>query len=179
MVVAAYGIGNRIMSVVMMPMRGLSMATTTMVGQTIGSDKVERAEKIVWTAVILTFAIMSALILITQIFPGQIIKVFNDNEEVVSYGIAFLKIVGLSFGFLGIRIVIGGSFRGAGNTIAAMILALISLWGLRVPAAKLLSGYFALGANGIWWGMFISNFISAIIGLVWFKHGGWKKNKAI
>ncbi|MGM0603607.1 MAG: MATE family efflux transporter [Bacillota bacterium] len=177
--VAAYGIGNRILSVVMMPMRGISMATTTMVGQTIGADDVSRAEKIAWTAIGLTFGIMMALIAVTWVFPEQIISVFNNNPEVVEYGVDFLKIVGLSFGFLGIRIVIGGSFRGAGNTVAAMILAMIALWGFRVPLAKLLSDYFNMGTTGIWWGMFLSNFLSAVIGIFWFKKGTWKQSKAI
>jgi len=177
--VAAYGIGNRILSVVMMPMRGLSMATTTMVGQTMGADDADRAEKIAWTAVGLTFGLMTALILITQVFPAQIISVFNDNPEVVNIGVSFLKIVGLSFGFLGVRIVIGGSFRGAGNTVAAMVLAVVALWGFRVPLARLLSEYFQLGTNGIWWGMFMSNLLSAIIGAFWFKKGSWKEEKAI
>lgn len=177
--VAAYGIGNRILSVVMMPMRGMSMATTTMVGQTMGADNADRSEKIAWTAVGLTFGLMTILILITQIFPAQIISVFNDNPDVVEIGVSFLKIVGLSFGFLGVRIVIGGSFRGAGNTVAAMILAVVALWGFRVPLAHLLSDYFKLGTSGIWWGMFMSNFFSAIIGAIWFKKGGWKEKKAI
>jgi len=177
--VAAYGIGNRILSVVMMPMRGLSMATTTMVGQTMGADDADRAERIAWTAVGLTFSLMMALILVTQFFPAQIISVFNDDPEVVAIGVDFLKIVGLSFGFLGVRIVIGGSFRGAGNTVAAMVLAVIALWGFRVPLARLLSEYFQLGTSGIWWGMFMSNLLSAIIGAIWFKKGSWKEEKAI
>lgn len=177
--VAAYGIGNRILSVVMMPMRGLSMATTTMVGQTMGADDADRAEKIAWTAMGLTFSLMMAMILITQFFPAQIISVFNNNPEVVKIGVDFLKIVGLSFGFLGVRIVIGGSFRGAGNTVAAMVLAVVALWGFRVPLAKLLSEYFQMGTTGIWWGMFMSNLLSAIIGAIWFKKGSWKEKKAI
>lgn len=177
--VAAYGIGNRILSVVMMPMRGMSMATTTMVGQTMGANDADRSEKIAWTAVGITFGLMTVLILITQVFPAQIISVFNDNPEVVKIGVDFLKIVGLSFGFLGIRIVIGGSFRGAGNTVAAMILAVVALWGFRVPLAHLLSSYFSMETRGIWWGMFMSNFLSAIIGALWFKKGNWKEKKAI
>jgi Na+-driven multidrug efflux pump len=160
-------------------MRGLSMATTTMVGQTMGADDPDRAEKIAWTAVGLTFALMTALILVTQVFPAQIISVFNDNSEVVAIGVDFLKIVGLSFGFLGVRIVIGGSFRGAGNTVAAMVLAVVALWGFRVPLARLLSDYFQLGTTGIWWGMFMSNLLSALIGAFWFKKGSWKEEKAI
>ncbi len=44
---AAYGIGHRIMSFVVIPTIGLSMATSTLVGQNIGAGKVQRAEKVV------------------------------------------------------------------------------------------------------------------------------------
>src|SRR5699024_9201243 len=45
-VVAAYGIGARILSLVIVPALGLSIATTTLVGQNIGAGKIKRAEKI-------------------------------------------------------------------------------------------------------------------------------------
>ncbi len=178
MVVAAYGIGNRILSVVMMPTRGFSMATTTMVGQNIGAKKIGRAEKTTWTATALIMVILSVFGLIIYIFPEQIIAIFNNDPEVIKYGVEFLKIVSLSFGFLGVRIVIGGSFRGAGNTVAAMVLAIIALWGLRVPLAELLASQLNWQTSGIWWAMFYSNFISAIIGVLWFRRGKWK-NKVI
>ncbi len=176
MAVAAYGIGSRILSVVMMPIQGVSMATTTMVGQNLGAQKVDRAEKSTWISSIVIMGLLTLLGLIVVFVPAPIITVFNNNNEVVKYGVEFLRIVGLSFGFLGVRIVIGGSFRGAGNTIAAMILASIALWGLRLPLAQYFSVNLDWGTSGIWWGMFISNLVSAIIGVLWFKRGTWKDN---
>jgi len=174
MAVAAYGIGSRILSVVMMPIQGVSMATTTMVGQNLGAQKVDRAEKSTWISSGVIMGLLTFLGLIVVFVPGPIISIFNNNNEVVKYGVEFLRIVGLSFGFLGVRIVIGGSFRGAGNTIAAMILASIALWGLRLPIAQYFSVNLDWGTSGIWWGMFISNLVSAIIGVLWFKRGTWK-----
>jgi len=77
-----------------------------------------------------------------------------------------------------VRFVIGGSFRGAGNTVVAMVLAIIALWGLRLPLAQILSFNLDFGTSGIWWGMFLSNFLTALIAMFWFKKGGWKE-KAI
>jgi putative MATE family efflux protein len=45
-IVAAYGIGSRILSFVIIPALGLSMATSTLVGQNIGAGKVNRAEEV-------------------------------------------------------------------------------------------------------------------------------------
>src|SRR6056297_2499630 len=139
MVVAAYGIGSRILSVVMLPSRGIATATTTMVGQNLGADNVNRAEKSAWISSGIIFGLLTALALLFNLFPAQIIAVFNSNPEVIDIGVSFLRIVGFSFGFLGVRFILGGSFRGAGNTVVAMVLAIIALWGIRLPLAQYLS----------------------------------------
>ena len=174
MVVAAYGIGSRILSVVMLPSRGLATATTTMVGQNLGAEQTDRAEKTAWTSSGIIFLLLTILAGLSNLFPAAIIRVFNSNPEVIEVGKSFLRVVGFSFGFLGVRFILGGSFRGAGNTVIAMILAIIALWGFRLPLAHFLSSYLQWGTRGIWWGMFFSNFITAIIAAVWFKRGGWK-----
>ena len=177
-VVAAYGIGSRILSVVMLPSRGIATATTTMVGQNLGADNIGRAEKSAWISTGIIFVVLTFVAIIFNIFPNTIIAVFNSNPEVIKVGVSFLRIVGFSFGFFGVRFVLGGSFRGAGNTVVAMVLAIIALWGLRLPLAQYLSFNLNWGTNGICWAMFFSNFITAIIAAVWFKKGGWKE-KAI
>ncbi|MGM0446426.1 MAG: MATE family efflux transporter [Bacillota bacterium] len=178
MVVAAYGIGSKILSVVMLPSRGLATATTTMVGQNLGAENIKRAESSAWRSTVIIFITLTLLAVISNLFPRAIIGVFNTNPEVIEIGVSFLRIVGFSFGFLGIRFVIGGSFRGAGNTVVAMVLAIIALWGLRLPLAQILSFNLDFGTSGIWWGMFLSNFLTALIAMFWFKRGGWKE-KAI
>jgi putative MATE family efflux protein len=175
MVVAAYGIGSKILSVVMLPSRGLATATTTMVGQNLGAENIKRAESSAWKSTGIIFVTLTLLSVISNLFPRAIIGVFNTNPEVIEIGVSFLRVVGFSFGFLGIRFVIGGSFRGAGNTVVAMVLAIIALWGLRLPLAQILSFNLDFGTSGIWWGMFLSNFLTAIIAMFWFKRGGWKE----
>lgn len=175
LVVAAYGIGTRILSVVMLPSRGFATATTTMVGQNLGAEKINRAEKSAWISTGIILVVLTLLALVFNLFPRTIISIFNSNPEVIEIGVSFLRIVGFSFGFLGVRFILGGSFRGAGNTVIAMILAIIALWGIRLPLAQYLSINLEWGTNGIWWGMFLSNFITAIIAAFWFKRGGWKE----
>ena len=174
--VAAYGIGSRILSVVQLPTRGLATATTTMVGQNLGAEQINRAERTAWMSSGIILLLLSLLAFLFNLFPVAIISIFNTNPEVINIGKSFLKIVGYSFGFLGVRFILGGSFRGAGNTVIAMILAIIALWGIRLPLAQYLSINLNWGTQGIWWSIFYSNFITAIIAALWFKKGTWKEN---
>ena len=48
---------------------------------------------------------------------------------------------------------IGGVMRGAGDTVATMLLTLVSLWLFRVPLAKYLSSIPELGVGGVWLGI--------------------------
>jgi len=178
MAVAAYGIGSRILSVVMLPSRGFSKATTTMVGQNLGANQEDRAEESAWVSSGIILLLLTVLALLFNLFPGAIISIFNSSPKVVEIGISFLRIVGFSFGFLGVRFILVGSFRGSGNTMIAMILAIIAIWVIRLPLAQVLSENMGWGTTGIWWGMFISNFLTAIIAAIWFKKGSWKE-KAI
>ncbi|HKL75742.1 MAG TPA: MATE family efflux transporter [Halanaerobiales bacterium] len=177
MAVAAYGIGHRVMSIVRMPVRGFGRGTTTMVGQNLGADKIDRAERCTWIATAITFISLILIWIGVFIFSEQIIAIFNNNPEVVKIGSSFLKIAGFSFSFIGIRLVIGSGFRGAGNTLIAMILAIIALIILRIPLSYFLSVNLNWGINGVWWGMLIANAISAIIGIIWFQKGTWKEKE--
>ena len=71
--------------------------------------------------------------------------------------------------------VINGTFRGAGLTSAAMIMAIVSQWVLQFPLAYILSKHTTLGIAGLWWSFPLTNIIAAIIGMTWFAKGDWKK----
>ena len=174
-VVAAYGIVMRILSVIMMPARGFSRATTTMVGQNLGAQKINRAEKSAWISSGVVFILLSILGGIFALLASQIIAIFNNDPQVIQVGTKLLRVLGISFGFLGVRIVLGGSFRGAGNTVIAMILAGFSLFGLRIPITKFLADILNWQSDGIWWGIAIATMLSALLSTIWFKQGTWKE----
>ena len=90
--------------------------------------------------------------------------------------IYLVRVLSISFGFVGVKIVLGGSFRGAGNTGIAMVLAGVSLFGLRIPITKLLTDILQWQAAGIWWGIAIESFLSALLATIWFKFGTWKES---
>lgn len=180
LVVASYGIGARIFSFIIIPAVGISMAASTLVGQNIGAGKIERAERITRLSAIISFAFLTVLGLLFFIFAEPITAVFIPNDpEVIKSGALFVKIMALSFGFIGIQFTYNGTFTGAGNTGVTMVISIISFWVLQFPLAYILSKHTSLAEIGIWISLPIANVLTAAISAVWYKKGDWKKKKII
>jgi len=177
--VASYGIGIRILSFVIIPAVGFAQATSAIVGQNVGAGQDERAIKSARLAVGIIFGVLTVAGILIFAFAPLIITAFiPDDPSVIAEGSHFIRIVALTFGFIGVQQVIGGAFQGGGNTTASMILSLIVLWVLRFPLALVLSHVLGWGADGIWWAFPISNVVSAAIAVIWFTQGNWIRRVA-
>ncbi|WP_200975300.1 MATE family efflux transporter [Echinicola sp. 20G] len=175
-VVAAYGIGARILSFVIIPALGLAIATTTLVGQNIGARKTKRAEKTGFLSTKIAFFGLTGIGALLFIFAENLVRFFVPNEpQVIHDGALFIKIMGPSFGFLGVQQVINGTFNGAGFTKASMFISFLNLWIIRFPLGYFLAYHTSLAHEGIYWAFPISNWISATVAFVYFKMGYWKK----
>jgi len=175
---AAYGIGSRVLSFIIIPAMGLSMATSTLVGQNMGAGKIKRAERIVKLSSLTGFIFLTIIGIITFVFAKQISTIFIPEElETIKSSALFIKIMSLTFGFIGIQMALNGAFRGSGNTIISMVLSIISLWILRFPIAYILSKHTSLAIVGLWVAFPIANIIASIITIIWFSKGTWKQKK--
>lgn len=180
MVVASYGIGARILSFVIIPALGLSSATTTLVGQYVGAEKIGKAEEVGVISTKVAFYSLTAIGALLYAFARPLTAFFVPGEtQVIENGALFIKIMAPSFGLLGIQQVINGVFNGAGFTLASMIVSILSLWIIRFPMAYILSNNTGLSYDGIWWSFPISNLIAAIFAFLWFQRGDWKKRGRI
>ncbi|MDJ1431111.1 MATE family efflux transporter [Halostagnicola sp. A-GB9-2] len=178
-VVAAYGLGNRLISLAFLPALGMSQATDTIVGQNLGADKPERAERATWLATGVIAAVMAVAGAIAFLFPEPIVSVFLTAEvdgraETLAYGTTYLQIAALMFVFMGVMQVFLGAFRGAGNTKTALVFSVVALWFGRVLVTVYLLFVADWGTTGIWVGVLVGDVIGAIAAGAWFTRGTWK-----
>ncbi len=178
-VVAAYGLGNRIVSLVFLPALGLGRAIDTMVGQNLGADKPDRAARSAWLAASTAAGIMLLVAVIAVVLAEPIIDVFIGDVEngpaTVANGIEYLRIRSAEFAFLGVTQVLLGAFRGAGNTKTAMAISIVTLWVGRVGSVAVLVFGLGWGPTGVWVGMAVGNVLGAAIAVPWFLRGTWKR----
>lgn len=178
--VAAYGIGIRILTFAIIPAMGLSMAATTLVGQNIGAGKIDRAARTNTIANILAFVSLTVLGGVLFLFAKPLSAFFvPQGGAAIDESAAFVRIMAFTFGCIGVQQVLTGSLRGAGDTTAAMALAVISQWIVQFPLAYVLALHAGYGPTGIWWSFAISNVVSAVITLLWFARGDWKHRRLL
>jgi putative MATE family efflux protein len=177
---AAYGVGGNILQVIIIPAMGLSMAVSALAGQNIGAGNIERAASIGRLGAALGFGVLSVLGLVVFCFPTQLVSFFVPNDaEVIAEGGRFLRIMALSWGFIGAQFALSGVFRASGNMVLNMMLTVVSLWVLQFPLAYILSKHTSLGAEGIFWSMPIANTITALLTACIYVHGGWRKKRIL
>ncbi|MDL0130641.1 MATE family efflux transporter [Halobacterium salinarum] len=176
-IVAAYGIGTRVFSVVFLPAIAIARGVETMTGQNVGAGKPDRAARAARLAATMLFGVLSVLGLIVYWYPEPIVSVFvgagqENSAQVIEAGSQFLRYVALTFGFIGIARAYTGSFRGAGKTMVAAAISVITLGVIRFPLAWATIG--SLGSAGIWLSFAVSNVIGAIIAYAWYRRGTWR-----
>jgi putative MATE family efflux protein len=177
--VAAYGIGNRITSLVFLPALGLARGTNTVVGQNLGADQVDRAKRAVFASAGIVAVVLAGFGVVAVTYAEAITDVFitgPQSDVVISVGADYLRIVAPTFLFLGAFRVVQGGFRGSGSTTTAMVFSILSLAAFRVPISYGLVTWGDMGASGVWYGIAASNVLILIVAFAWFLRGTWTES---
>ena len=124
--VAGWSCYHRIDQFILLPMQSISMASTTFVGQNIGHRDLERTEKGIRTAVMLSIIVTGILIGLVVIFCAPLIKIFNDDPGVVEYGVMFIRLISPFYLIICFNQIYAGALRGAGDAKAPMFIMLFS-----------------------------------------------------
>ncbi len=171
-VVAGFGIGIRVFSVVFLPAVAVARGVETMAGQNIGAGLQDRAAETADFAATVMFLVLAVVAVVVFLAPGPIVWLFTDDPAVVDAGAEFLRTVAPTFGFIGVMRAYTGAFRGAGQTIVAAAIAILMMAVVRLPLAWLLAA--PMGPFGVWLAFPVSNVVGAVTALVWFRRGNWR-----
>jgi putative MATE family efflux protein len=173
-IVAGYGIGVRIFSMIFLPAIAVGKGVETMTGQNLGAGNFDRAGESPWIATKYTFAILTSIGVLTFVLARPISAIFTTDPAVADVSAQFLRYVALSFGFIGVLRAYTGSFRGAGKTITAAVISIATLGLIRLPIAAFAAPGF--GAEGVWAAFFISNILGGAIAYGWYQRGTWRQS---
>ncbi len=174
-VLAGYTIAIRVMLFTLMPSWGMSNAAATLVGQNLGAKQPERAETSVWKTGKYNAFFMGIVSLVYLIFAYDIVGWFNENTVVVQNGGLCLQIIALGYIFYAYGMVVTQAFNGAGDTGTPTKINLIAFWMFQLPFAYLTAVTFKMGAVGVFIAITAAEVLLAIIAMVWFKKGNWKR----
>lgn len=176
---AAYGIGNKVNGLITLPSNGIGSAVATIVGQNIGANQIDRAEKGYKIArrVSVIFLFVGGLILSRPFLSEAIVGLFSTDEEVIAMATDFLSIMALWCFTNGVYNSTSGLFQGSGHTEVTMAVDATRLWVFRFATLYVCENWLHMGVRSIWYSVVVSNALSSVILYVVYRTGLWKKKR--
>ncbi len=171
---AALGIGTRIFQFASLPVVGIGVATTTLVGQNLGARNQKGAAQAGIAALGLSAVIMVLFSVLFIINPRPLIALFTQDIPTIMHGIEFINIVSFYLIFVGITTSLTGVFRGAGYTIPPMVAGILKV-SLLYALAIFLSRTMHAGVSGVWWAMLIAYAVESLVMILWYRKGSWRE----
>lgn len=161
---AVFGLYYKIQSLFFMPVFGINNATISIVAFNYGARQPNRIKKTLMLSVGAIACFMLAGLAVFETIPGQLMDMFNANEDMRAMGICALRIVALAFPLASVGIGLGASFQALGNGIYSTITSLSRQLIVLLPAAWLLS--LSGDVNMVWWAFPIAEVVSMAVTLV-------------
>jgi putative MATE family efflux protein len=172
---AGYTIGFRIFMFAILPAFGLANAAATLVGQNLGAKRPERAETSVWHASNISAGFLCTVGVGFLVGAPWLVSLFTSEAEVARHAVSYLRIVSLGFPFYAYGMVMSQSFNGAGDTRTPTIINLFVFWVLQIPLAWGLSRYTSFGAESVFATLAFSFSVFAVVSVLAFRRGNWKR----
>src|SRR5262249_47700034 len=114
---AGYGIASRLDYLLIPLLFGLCTAVVTMLGTKIAAGALARARRIAWTGALLAALIAEAIGGLVAVFPNAWLGLFTNDADVLATGTAYLRIVGPSYGAIGLGLLLYFASQGAGRVL--------------------------------------------------------------
>ena len=172
--VSGYGTAIRICIFTILPAWGLANAAATLVGQNLGANQPERAEKSVWRTAFIAFCFFAIVAVVFFVFGANLMRFFTDDKEAIAAGTECLHILAIGYVFFAYGMIISQAFNGAGDTRTPTYINLFVFWVLQIPLAWALAKFLKMGPTGVYIAIGVAESVLAIVSIIIFRKGKWK-----
>ena len=147
-----------------MPAYGIQSAAAMVVGQSVGAGRRQMARRLGWVTVLLGIAVMVLTGGLLYLLAPQMMAILTPDPEIIALGTRVLRIEAFAEPMFGASIVAGGVFQGTGSTLVPTLFNLGTMWGIRLPLARLAAPRW--GLPGVWTAMCLELCVRGILYLI-------------
>ncbi|MFA5587812.1 MAG: MATE family efflux transporter, partial [Mariniphaga sp.] len=171
--VGAMGIINSVVSLVVMAIVALNMASQPIIGFNYGARSIERVKEALRISLIAASVISVTAFIFIESLPGMLVRLFNsDSKELYSISVHGLRLVVLALPIVGFQVVSSHFFQAIGKAKLAMFATLFrQVIGL-IPLLIILPRFW--GISGIWVAYPIADIMAAIV-VFFMLQSEWRK----
>lgn len=174
---AGYTIAIRIVIFSLLPSWGMSNAAATLVGQNLGAEKPDRAEKSVWITAIFNMGILMLIGVLLYLFAADLVSLFSTDQAVIEIGSQCLQVICFGYLFYSWGMIMVQAFNGSGDTFTPTLLNFICFWIIEIPLAYYLAMWLGYKEFGVFLSIVIAESLLGVLGVLMFRKGTWKMRK--
>jgi len=151
----------------------IGLAGAAVVGQRLGAGRPEEARQAAYAALRFALVLLSAAALFYGLAAGWLASLFVSEPGIAGLATTVLIICAFEQPGLAVSDVLSQALRGAGDTRSPLIVALLSVWSVRVFGTWFVTGPLGYGLPAVWW---VTTFDWTLrAGIFWwiFERGRW------
>jgi putative MATE family efflux protein len=160
---AVFGAYFKLQTFVYMAVFGLNNALIPIVAYNYGARKGDRIKSAIRFCGVFSAIIGAVGTLIMELFPTQLIGAFSPSQEMYQLGVTTLRILGLTFIFGSVTVMVSYALQGFSRGVSSLIVSAGRQVILLLPLAVLLGNI--MGINGIWWSFLVAEVIDMILAI--------------
>ncbi len=153
----------------------LGIERATLVGQSLGAKKPERAEEAVRVATKYDVAFMTAIGLVFFVWAYPIVGLFTEDAAATAIAVTGLRTMALGFPLFGAGMVLEQAFNGAGDTWTPTWINLFVYWVIQIPLAWVLAYPLGVGVHGVFISVTVAYCVFVVVAYFLFRRGRWKE----
>lgn len=174
--VLVLGIYYKLQTFIYLTANGIIQGIRPLIGYNYGAGEHRRVEEIYKTTLKLTIGVMALGLVLAWAVPKSLVGLFTSNQKTLQMGVEALHIISLGFAASAVSVTCSGVLEGLGKGTPSLFISLARYVLVIIPAAFLFSRF--LGAKGVWYGFFVTEFLAAVFSALIYKKEINRKYKA-
>lgn len=157
------------------PGYGMQAAAATLAGNAVGEQDERKLLRMTRAIVCIAVAIMALTGSALFLAPDWMMRLFTSDPSVIAQGAAALRIVALSEPLFAALIILEGVFNGVGDTKHPFLIAVFSMWGIRLVSTWVCVNWLQLGLTAVWCCMVADNVVRCLLLSARYLRGRWRR----
>lgn len=175
--VALAGISGKLNAFMLMPIFGLNMAGSTMVGNALGREKIKDAELVSKIAIEMNLAVVGGISFLVVVLASYIMSFFSNEPYVISQGMIMIRISALALMMVAYNFGKKTVFSGSGFNRPQLVATFVSKWIMQLPAMYLIVYGFKLPLSYFWLSMLVAEIGDLFITEYYYGQDTWRLNR--
>lgn len=166
--VAAYQIVSRLDMLLFMPILGIAISLTTIVGMFYGAKEFDKLLSVVYYGIIRAVIITTVSVIIFFLLAKNILPIFSSNSLVIDIGVTYLKIIILAYPAVGISVICSRVCQALGEGVPLLVTTVTRVIILTAPLSYYFY-YIGKPLEWVWYSQVFAILVAAIISFCWMR----------